>query len=40
MTKPNKPCVTGKDSDQPVPPSMERVFVYPSLDSLKAVEGT
>ena len=37
----NKTCVTSKDSDQPVhPPSMARVLVYPSLDSLEAVEVT
>ena len=36
----SKTCVTSKDSDQPVrPPSMARVLVYPSLDSLEAVEG-
>ena len=36
----NETCVTNKDSDQPVhPPSMTRVLVYPSLDSLEA-EGT
>ena len=33
--------VTNKDADQPVRlPSMARVLVYPSLDSLEAVEGT
>ena len=37
----NKICVTRKDSDQPVyPPSIARVLVYASLDSLKAAEGT
>ena len=37
----NKTCVTSKDSDQPVhPPSMAKIFVYPSLDRLEAVEGT
>ena len=37
----NKTRVTSKVSDQPVhPPSMARVLVYSSLDSLKAVEGT
>ena len=37
----NTTCVSSKDSDQSVhPPSMARVFVYPSLDSLEAVEGT
>ena len=37
----DKTCVTSKDSDQPVhPPSMARVLVYPSLDSLEAVEST
>ena len=37
----NKTCVTSKDSDQHVHPShMARFLVYPSLDSLKAVEGT
>ena len=36
-----KICVTSQDSDQLVhPPSMARVFVYPSLDSLEGVEGT
>ena len=36
----NKTCVTSKDSDRPVhPPSMARVFVYPSLDSPEPVEG-
>ena len=36
----NKTCATSNDSDQPVhPPSMTRVFVYPVLDSLEAVEG-
>ena len=40
MTKPTMSSVTSKDSDQPVhPPSMARVLVYPSLDSLEAVEG-
>ena len=37
----NKTWVTSKDLDQPVhPPSMARVLVYPSFDSLEAVEGT
>ena len=37
----NKTYVTSKDSDQPVhPPSMSRLLIYPSLDSLKPVEGT
>ena len=37
----NKTCMTSKDSDQPVhPPSMAKIFVYPSLDSLEAAEGT
>ena len=37
----NKICVTTKDSNQPFhPPSMARVLVYPSLDSLEAVEDT
>ena len=36
----NKTCVTSKDSDLPVhPSSTEWVIVYPSLDSLEAVEG-
>ena len=36
-----KPCETSKDSDQPVhPPSMARVLVHHSLDSLEAVEST
>ena len=36
----NKTCVTSKDSDRPVhTPSMARVLVYPSLDSLEPVEG-
>ena len=41
MTKPTIDLhVTSKDSDQPVhPPSMARVLVHPSLDSLEAVEG-
>ena len=35
----SKACVTSKDSDQPVHlPSVARVLVYPSLDSLEAVE--
>ena len=34
-----KICVTSKDSDQPVHPfSMTRILLYPSLDSLEAVE--
>ena len=37
----NKTCVTSKDSDQSVhPPSMARVLIYSSLNSLEAVEGT
>ena len=38
MTKTcNKTCVKSKDSGQPVyPPSMTRVLVYTSLDSLKS----
>ena len=37
----NKTCVISKDSDKPIdPPSMARVLVYSSLDSLEAVEGT
>ena len=37
----NLTCVTSKDSDQPVyPPSTARALIYPSLDSLEAVEGT
>ena len=33
--------MTSKDSDQPVhPPSMARVFVHPSFDSLEAIDGT
>ena len=36
----NKTCVTREDSDQPIhPPTMARVPVHPSLDSLEAVEG-
>ena len=36
-----KTCVTNKDSDQPVhTPAIARFLVYPSLDSLEAVEGT
>ena len=36
----NKTCVISKDSYQPVhPPSMTRVLVYSSLDSLEALEG-
>ena len=36
----NKTYVTSKGSDQLVhPPSMARVLIYPSLDSLEAVEG-
>ena len=35
----NKIIVTSKDTDQPVhPPSIDRVLVYPSLDSPEAVE--
>ena len=43
MTKPTirQVCVTNKDSDQPLhPPSMSRVLILLSLDSLKAVKGT
>ena len=41
MSQYSKTCVTSKDSDQPVqPPSVARVLVYPSLDSLETVEGT
>ena len=37
----NKTCVTNKDSDQPVhSSSMERILVYPSLNSQEAVEDT
>ena len=37
----NKTSVTSKDSDQLVHPlSMVKVLVFPSLDSLEAVEGT
>ena len=37
----NKTSVTSKDSDQPVhPPCMAKVFIYPSLGSLEAVECT
>ena len=37
----NKTCVPRIDSDQSVyPPSMARVLIYPSLDSLEAAEGT
>ena len=40
-TKPTIRRVTSRDSDQPVdPPSKASVLVYPSLDSLEAVEGT
>ena len=36
-----KTCITSKDSDQPVHPlSMATVLVYPSLDSLGAVDDT
>ena len=36
-----KNCLTRKYTDQPVHPlGMARVLVYPSLDSLKAVEVT
>ena len=39
--KPTIRCETTKDSDQPVcPSSMAKVLVYPSLDSVEAVEGT
>ena len=41
MTKPTIRRVTSKITDQPVhPSSMARLLVYPSLDSLEAVEGT
>ena len=34
-------CVTNTDSDQPVHPlGTTKALVYPSLDSLDAVEGT
>ena len=37
----NKTCVTSKDSDHHVHlPSMARVLIYPSSDSLEAVEDT
>ena len=37
----NKTCVTSKDSDQPIhSPSIARVLVYSSLNSLETVEGT
>ena len=37
----NKTWVASKDSDQPVhPPSVERVLVHSSFNSLEAVEGT
>ena len=37
----NKTCVTSKASDQSVhPPSIARIFVYLSLDSPEAAEGT
>ena len=37
----NKTCVTSKDSDQHIhPPSMAKVHVHSSLDSMEAVEGT
>ena len=38
----NRTCMTSKDSDQPVHPhSMTKVLImYPSVDSLEAVEGT
>ena len=37
----SKTCVTRKDSAQPVhPPSMAKVLVYPSLDSLETVKDT
>ena len=36
----NKMCLTSKDSAQPVhPPSMAKILLYPSLNSLKAIEG-
>ena len=37
----NKTCVTSKDADQPLhATSKAMVFLYSSLDSLEAVEGT
>ena len=37
----NNTCVSSKDSDQPVhPPSIVRLLIYLSLDSLEAVEYT
>ena len=37
----NKTCVTSKESDEPVhQASMTPILIYPSLDSLDAVEGT
>ena len=37
----NTTCVTSKDSDPTVqPPSMARVLIYPSLDSLEAADCT
>ena len=37
----NQTCVTSKISDQPVhPPSKARGFIYSTLDSPEAVEGT
>ena len=37
----NKTCVTSKDTAQPVhPPSMARLLVYLSLNSLEALKGT
>ena len=37
----NKTCMTSKELDQPAnPPSMARVFVHSSFDSVEAVEGT
>ena len=37
----SKTYVTSKDSDEPVHPlNLERVLVYPSFNSLMAVEGT
>ena len=38
---PKFPCVICKDTGKPVhPPSMTRVLIYPSLDSLEATEVT
>ena len=41
MTKPTISHVPSKDAYQPIhPPSLARVLIYHSLDSLEAVEGT